>query len=312
MEVAAFNSANLNLDASGASASLFDACAADATRHCEFAPPPAAHASASHFPRHVLACLRERKARLAPACSIAVHEDQMAATRDYTADWPLYDACRGDAERLCRNARGDGSKVLLCLRSRKGQVRCCALFVLSPAPNMLVKDRMLAAAPDNSPEAFASCFITLLICVDDSSGCLHPAMPTVALKAIDMRQRLQLQKPCIRELFRADVEAADDLRLQPSLHMACLSELRTFCAETHFEGGAAQLCLERHRFAQNFSAACRAPLELRMADQARDWRLDVPLREACADDSHTLCQFERDSAGIAPSNGTLAILRCRH
>ena len=109
----------------------------DAVAVCEYSAPLAGQAAGSHVPRHVLACLRENNPQLAsPACAQRVMDEQLAATHDYTSDWPLYDACRGDAERLCRPAHGDGVKVLVCLRTKKGQVwlltyQLCAYVYLS-------------------------------------------------------------------------------------------------------------------------------------------------------------------------------------
>ena len=279
-EVAAFAATNFNLDASSASAELLDVCHDDAVAVCEYSAPLAGQAAGSHVPRHVLACLRENNPQLAStACAQRVMDEQLAATHDYTSDWPLYDACRGDAERLCRPAHGDGVKVLVCLRSKKGQVCGCSRINCArvssaacgrcKAPRLRSRDSAVEAL---GCEVRAACYVQV-----------HP--------------------PCKRELFRSDVEAAGDLRLQRSLHRACTAELAAFCADAPFSEGRAQLCLERHRFAPRFRAACRVPLEARMAEQARDWRLDAPLRSACRDDVLSYCQFERDTAGISPSTG---------
>jgi hypothetical protein len=44
-----------------------------------------------------------------------------------------------------------------------------------------------------------------------------------------------------------------------------------------------------------------------MSEQSRDWRLDVPLRTACAQDIQEICLFEREKAGLLPS---AAVLEC--
>lgn len=62
---------------------------------------------------------------------------------------------------------------------------------------------------------------------------------------------------CLQEMFRADVEDADDVRLSVRLFQACLPEKRRFCREVAPGHSRAKDCLEEHRDDAGFGATCR-------------------------------------------------------
>jgi hypothetical protein len=95
---------------------LLSLCGGDAVRLCE-------HVASSHVPRHVLACLRERKADLRSPCRDRILQDQLLAAEDFRADWPLYEACRWDVEGLCRDLPTERGQVNPCLRDHRQEVR---------------------------------------------------------------------------------------------------------------------------------------------------------------------------------------------
>lgn len=68
---------------------------------------------------------------------------------------------------------------------------------------------------------------------------------------------LQLTFDCKMEMFRADVENADDLRLSARLFNACLAEKRQFCAEIAPGNGRAKDCLEENMNKPNFGSGCK-------------------------------------------------------
>jgi hypothetical protein len=68
---------------------------------------------------------------------------------------------------------------------------------------------------------------------------------------------MQARPTCRQELFRYDVEAADDLRLNVRLFQACTEELHTFCGEFSPGSAAAGNCLEESRIHPIFGDSCR-------------------------------------------------------
>ena len=148
--------------------------------------------------------------------------------------------------------------------------------------------------------------------------------------------RAQLDINCNRELFRVDVESADDIRLSWALAQTCTKDIQAFCPDVGPFGGMVQGCLEGHRHAATFGAdcrclpplivtqssrgvnnavptaagkGCRRALEGRMMEQARDWRLDAPLRAACVRDVRDVCRFEQDHANLTATGGITECLQ---
>ena len=100
-------------------------------------------------------------------------------------------------------------------------------------------------------------------------------IPSNKVRVAYLSVAVQVTVTCARELFRADVEAADDLSLQVVLHDKCALELERFCTDVTMHNGKAQLCLERHRFRPEFRSSCRrAPLPSLMI-----WHCLIPLMQ---------------------------------
>lgn len=72
------------------------------------------------------------------------------------------------------------------------------------------------------------------------------------------KQRDKLSPDCESELFRKEVEDADDIRLSVRLFQACLPDKKQFCADVPPGGARASQCLEEHR--EKLSEGCRCGL----------------------------------------------------
>jgi Golgi apparatus protein 1 len=108
-------------------------------------------------------------------------------------------------------------------------------------------------------------------------------------------QRPALSWECQEELFRQEVENADDLRLNVVLFRACGRDKAKFCADVRYGGARVKDCLEDHKDEAGFSAGCKTEFEAMMARRATDFRLDAQLRELCAADIDAVCGYEKDS-----------------
>jgi golgi apparatus protein 1 len=102
---------NINLDVNMAAA-----CKADAKRFCEYVKD-------FKFPGKVIACLREKKPSLKGKCRAMITRAQIEAAEDYRLDANLYDACKADAENVCKDVEAGSGRVNACLRKHRHQVR---------------------------------------------------------------------------------------------------------------------------------------------------------------------------------------------
>lgn len=68
---------------------------------------------------------------------------------------------------------------------------------------------------------------------------------------------MQVSWECQEELFRADVEDADDIRLSVKLFRTCIKEKREFCGDVPPGNSHAQSCLESSRDRPGFGQECR-------------------------------------------------------
>jgi hypothetical protein len=68
---------------------------------------------------------------------------------------------------------------------------------------------------------------------------------------------MQLDWDCQAQLFRVDVQNADDIRLNAGLFNRCLADKRRFCRDVPPDNDRAFACLEEHRTQSGFSADCR-------------------------------------------------------
>lgn len=59
------------------------------------------------------------------------------------------------------------------------------------------------------------------------------------------------------ELFRMDMENADDIRLNAALFKVCLNDKRRFCPDVFPGNGRAQICLEEHMHKPDFTSECK-------------------------------------------------------
>ena len=202
------------------------------------------------------------------------------------ADVPLADACAGDLEAFCADVEDEFS-LLGCLREAKDD--------LTPACATVVSQRQADAAAVWSADAelAAACEGDVAELCSDAGDA--PGAVGACLRVKPGR----LTWECRDEVFRQDVENADDLRLNGGLFRTCLPDKRAFCASVPPGHGAAQACLEAARHKPGFTPACRDALDALLARRAADFRLDPGLRAACAADADVLCGLELDESDDA-------------
>lgn len=215
---------NINLNTN-----LAKMCKADADKYCNVTW------FFGYKSGQVVACLRDRKEKLAGPCKKEVFKIQLDAALDYRADVVLFEACHADADQLCNDVEAGGGRIQACLRDK----------------------------------------------------------------------RLKLSWHCEEELFRQEMEDADDIRLSVRLFRKCLKDKKKFCPDIAPGNAAAKECLEEHREEEGFTQGCRDELDNMIARRVRDFRLDSRLQKVCEKDILNMCAWfehldsmDDDDAGV--------------
>ena len=102
----------------------------------------------------------------------------------------------------------------------------------------------------------------------------------------------ELSWDCHEELFRQEVENADDIRLSVRLFKACRADQKRFCSKVEYGSNRVKDCLESHLDNSKFTAECKREFKTMMTQRASDYRLDAKLREACEADINTICNYQ--------------------
>ncbi|CAK0736969.1 hypothetical protein CVIRNUC_000833 [Coccomyxa viridis] len=221
-------------------------------------------------------------AKISDACKKELTGFKIDRSTNINMDIPLAKACKADAEKHCAN-KYENYGILGCLREQYED--------LSAACKEEVFKRQAEAANDwrTDKELNEACQ------ADVKSSC-----PDAKPEAGEVQECLASHRPllswdCQEQLFRQEVENAEDLRLSVRLFRACLADKKKFCADVPPGNARAKECLEDNREKPGFTSQCKEEVEKMMADRATDFRLDPKLRQLCADDIQDVCGYERDS-----------------
>ncbi|CAI5969484.1 unnamed protein product [Closterium sp. NIES-64] len=133
------------------------------------------------------------------------------------------------------------------------------------------------------------------LCSNDAARLCKDVAPGEGRVQDCLRQhRSSVNWDCQAELFRQEVENADDIRLNVRLFKACLEDKRRFCADVVPGDARVKDCLEAHRRDSDFSTPCKEEVERMMEHRASDFRLDPGLRKYCHRDIVETCYPDAD------------------
>ncbi|MEW5299471.1 MAG: hypothetical protein WDW36_002486 [Sanguina aurantia] len=170
----------------------------------------------------VISCLRDTKAQVSKSCKKQVFKVMLDAAVDIRADPMLFEACKDDTEKICKDVKHGGGRVQACLRDK----------------------------------------------------------------------RMQLSWACEEQLFRQEMENADDVRLSVRLFSKCLPDKKKFCADIEPGNARTKDCLEEHR--TELSTACKPEVDSMIERRVRDFRLDSRLRSSCETEIFNMCAYFGD------------------
>eukprot|EP00899_Mesostigma_viride_P006852 jgi/Mesvir1/16168/Mv08435-RA.1 len=218
-------------------------------------------------------------------CKAELREFKIERAQDITIDTKMEEACRPDIPKFCNDTDlyPEWGSTIACLREMKDQLtsKCAAQIFRS----------MEQASEDFKLDALVNKF-----CAEDAKELCGDVEEGEGRVLACMRsKRWSLSWDCQEELFRMEVENADDLRLDAVLRRACMADKDKFCPEVRPGNARVKDCLEDHRNDPGFSVNCKAQFESMMERRAADFRLDAPLREFCAKDIEVVCGYEKDS-----------------
>lgn len=222
---------------------------------------------------------------LSDDCLDELAEFKADRSTNINKDLPLATACKEDARKLCtpEYVMPEPGAVLTCLREIKDQLsQACSSEVFR--------------TQEEAAEDFRNDAMLYELCVSDAESLCADVKPGGGRVQDCLREkRSQLSWDCQEELFRQEVENADDIRLSVKLFRTCLGDKKKFCPDIKPGNSRAKDCLEEHRKDAGFSEECKVEIDKMMERRAVDFRLDSELRELCRDDIDELCGYEKES-----------------
>ncbi|GIL97843.1 hypothetical protein Vretimale_3387, partial [Volvox reticuliferus] len=216
-------------------------------------------------------------------CREEVYAFKIQRNSNINANVPLAKACKADADKFCNVTWFFGYKsgqVIACLRDVKTQVS-------KPCKQQLFKV-MLEAAIDirADPMLYEACK------EDSDSLCKGVKNGGGRIQACLRDKRMQLSWACEEQLFRQEMENADDIRLSVRLFSKCLPDKRKFCKDIEPGNARTKDCLEENR--DQLSSACKEEVDAMIERRVRDFRLDSRLRNVCENEIFNMCAYFGD------------------
>ncbi|CAI5528209.1 unnamed protein product [Closterium sp. Naga37s-1] len=223
---------------------------------------------------------------ISAGCLQEVYQFKIELYKNISLNNDMAEACRGDIQQYCNDGflYPEPGNVLACLRETRGAGKLsdgCGEAVLEAEEDAAGDFRM-------DPQLHA-------LCSNDAARLCKDVAPGEGRVQDCLRQhRSSVNWDCQAELFRQEVESADDIRLNVRLFKACLEDKRRFCADVVPGDARVKDCLETHRHHSDFSKPCKEEVEKMMERRASDFRLDTGLRKYCHRDIVETCYPDAD------------------
>lgn len=99
----------------------------------------------------------------------------------------------------------------------------------------------------------------------------------------------QLQDPCLYAEFEEAVREAGDVRLKPSIYIACKGDMAKFCPDAHKGDGGMIVCLRDNKGDDGMSAMCKKVVTEDEIQSSRDIELNPRLFNFCRKDIDIFC-----------------------
>ncbi|CAI5492080.1 unnamed protein product [Closterium sp. Naga37s-1] len=254
------------------------ACKAEITAYCSDLPTGnrSLERCLSTQVKMVMAGKVKANPEFSAECLLEIRNFKIALYKDISMNKEMVEACKEDIASFCDDdfLYPEPGNVLACLRESKESGRVsdqCATMVFEAQEDAADDFRM-------DPQ------LNMLCSKDADTYCGDVQSGEGRIQECLRRNRKKLNWECQAELFRQEVENADDIRLNVRLFRACLDDKRRFCPDVLPGDARVKDCLEEHRSEPEFSKTCKAEFDKMMERRAVDFRLDASLRKYCHKD----------------------------
>eukprot|EP00195_Chlamydomonas_chlamydogama_P004977 CAMPEP_0202901334 /NCGR_PEP_ID=MMETSP1392-20130828/14194_1 /ASSEMBLY_ACC=CAM_ASM_000868 /TAXON_ID=225041 /ORGANISM="Chlamydomonas chlamydogama, Strain SAG 11-48b" /LENGTH=885 /DNA_ID=CAMNT_0049587883 /DNA_START=46 /DNA_END=2703 /DNA_ORIENTATION=- len=279
-------SSNINKDVA-----LARACKDDVAKLCK-------DASDSSQPGSTLACLRDKKGKLAGACKTEVYRNQQEASEDYRVDYKLYTACKDDVKNLCSDVDPGDGREIECLAAKRIQV------------SWECQNQMFRNEKESGDDIRLSVRLFNKCIGDYQKFCkdVEPGQMRVQECLEDNSDESGFSAECKEELENILAKRVSDFRLDTVLRESCESDLEEMCGvklkemdDEEKKKRAGLNCLQQYK-EELKSEKCKAEVHRRMKRAAKDIRFDEVLANACYEDRAKFCN------DVQP--GSSRVIRC--
>uniref|UniRef100_A0A7S0YM23 Golgi apparatus protein 1 n=1 Tax=Polytomella parva TaxID=51329 RepID=A0A7S0YM23_9CHLO len=206
-------------------------------------------------------------------------------SRNINYDVPLARACKSDVEKHCAKVSdSEAPGVVLCLRSVKTKLEDkCKAEIFRTQREILLD--------------FRSDFAIYDACKDDSTKVCASSQSDDGEFFCLQDNRQTVSDACHDQLVRFSRDSGDDIRLNPRLHDKCDSAVNTFCKNVAPGDYRVLTCLEENLDRQDFPTPCKVALDDLLSQRVSNFMLNVPLREACAQELLDTCGVSIEDMG---------------
>ncbi|KAG1660746.1 hypothetical protein FOA52_010620 [Chlamydomonas sp. UWO 241] len=216
-------------------------------------------------------------------CREEVYQYHISRDANINKNIPLARACKADADKFCNVTWFFGYKA--------GQVTGCLRDVIDDL-SVKCKKQVFQTQKD-AAEDFRADPMLYEACKDDAAKlCADVKNGGGRVQGCLRDKRLQLSWSCEEQLFRQEMENADDIRLSVRLFSNCLPDKRQFCKDVEPGASRAKDCLEENR--EKLSESCKSEIDDMIERRVRDFRLDSRLRKSCENEIFNLCAYFGD------------------
>ncbi|MBN3288098.1 GSLG1 protein, partial [Polyodon spathula] len=266
---------------------LFDSCKQDIGKYCQNVP---------YGNAQVIECLKENKKQLTQRCHQRVFKLQETEMVDPELDYTLMRVCKQMIKRFCGDA--DTKNMLQCLKQNKNSE------LMDPKCKQMITKRQITQNTDYrlNPVLRKACKAdipkfcqNILNKATDGSELEGQVISCLKLKYADQR----LSPDCEDQIRVILQESALDYRLDPQLHMHCMEEITSLCAEeaaAQEQTGQVEECLKVNLLKIKQDTCKKEVLNI-LKESKADIFVDPVLHTACALDIKHHC------AAIPPGRG---------
>ncbi|MDB9924943.1 cysteine rich repeat-containing protein [bacterium] len=245
-------------------------------------------------------CLKDNRAELSTQCKLEVFRREVEESEDVRYDGFLAEMCAGDKNAFCGDVTPGEGRIMACLEAHVGAAK------FSSECRTILDRRVVRRAADWRLD-----FALRKACAGTVKSMCHAELTAAKTKVSSSGTVLECLKrkfndgdvddpQCVDEVKKKMAAAADDIREDTALTLACKQDLNKHCDGVQPGEGRLWTCLAEHR--KDVGKECEAKLFEREIWMSGDWRFKYALASECASEAQMLCQ------GVAAGGGR--VIRC--